>query len=90
MTTMMTCEVHKIQLKKARVRIVYGLPLEAVDPKARKARAQFPNANSYATGGCIVDRKSPKTEEVYYCQECRIAEQEWQEEYLRERKRKRR
>ncbi|MGB7624023.1 MAG: hypothetical protein WBN92_16880 [Terriglobia bacterium] len=74
---MMTCEVHKIQLKKARVRVVYGLPLEAVDPKARKARTQFPNANSYAGGGCIVSREAPRTEEVLYCPECRIAEKKW-------------
>jgi hypothetical protein len=87
---MRTCEVHKIQLKKARVQISYGLPLEAVDAKARKARARFPNANSYAEGGCIVERNSPKTAEVYYCRECRIAQQKWQEQYLKQLKGKRR
>jgi len=73
------CEVHKSVLKSARVRINYGLPY--FDEELIQTRSKlFPNANSSALGGCMIDENSPSYLDAMVCEECRQAETEWKKD----------
>jgi TonB family protein len=82
------CEVHRREiLRRDRVKIVYGLV--GFKPGFLEAEENvFPNANSAADGGCIIEvqldpcsgkeiQVSPKYAEVLYCPVCRRAEKQW-------------
>jgi len=73
------CKVHSLPLLQGDVTIRYGLIRHS--DAYLKARAKlFPNANSFAVGGCYVSETFPKTATVSYCPECRLAEQAWNEQ----------
>jgi hypothetical protein len=83
------CEVHGEALKPQKVRIEYGYFDFNQDWLLGEEPAQlFPNAKQFLTGPCkstkevkedgsCVRRTGPKYEEVFYCQKCRDAEDEW-------------
>lgn len=70
------CSVHHLPLKKDQVKIRYGL-LYIPAGRYEAREKSFPNANSYVSGGCIVQEE--KSEEVVYCDKCREAERIWDE-----------
>lgn len=69
------CAVHKILLNKIKVPIRYGL--YDTDPEFCEAtRVLFPNAHSFASGGCEIQDEFEV--EKYVCEECRRDEAAWQ------------
>jgi TonB family protein len=68
------CKVHGVPLKKDRLEIEYGLMGYKVG-YLEAQRKSFPNANSSALGGCIVEET--KFAIVAYCPKCRKAEARW-------------
>ena len=85
------CSLHGNLLLRDKVEIVYGLV--GFREGYEKARTElFPNANSQAFGGCVVETEvscdgtriqiSPKYEEVLYCPKCRRAEEKWDKKHL--------
>jgi hypothetical protein len=74
------CSVHGKRLREDVVPIGYGLPHELVAPKLREARrSQFPNAATYAWGGCCIDvgEPQPSRSHVLYCPDCRTAREQF-------------
>ena len=68
------CPVHNCLLRQDSVPIVYGL-LEFDEDYLAAREKQFPNANTYAVGGCI---ELPDTVEVvWHCPQCRKVAQTW-------------
>lgn len=72
------CELHGEELVMANVPIRYGYP--AFDGAWEVKDELFPNAPSYALGGCVIDLDDPKSERMPVCPECRRAEKKWREE----------
>ena len=76
------CKVHGDILEEDKVRIAYGLTMFDYEAYEAKERL-FPNAHTEVGGGCIVPmdpvahEPRPKNALVLYCQQCRIAEQEF-------------
>jgi hypothetical protein len=81
------CKVHHERLRRDRVTIIYGLTTSRPG-YLRAEQDLFPNANSEAFGGCVIETKldpctgtevqlSPKYAEVLFCPACRRAEQRW-------------
>lgn len=68
------CKVHGVLLKKDRLEISYGLTAYKVG-YLKAQRKSFPNANTRALGGCIVE--DMKFAIVAYCPRCRRAEARW-------------
>lgn len=73
------CEIHGVQLKYGRMPIYYGLM--GPPPGWGEVRANnFPHANSYIMGGCVIEIDNNREEgRAYYCPECRVAEQAYLE-----------
>jgi hypothetical protein len=71
------CEIHNTPLEEIEVPVLYGLP--APDQASEVKEDLFPNAHSYALGGCMFpdDPEPPYRRQV--CLECRKAEKEWRE-----------
>ena len=77
------CSVHHADLRAQRVEIVYGLPAEAFDSEYQRNQATlFPHANEWVSGGCCSttfgEFKSPTSQVVGYCPQCRQAFDRWQ------------
>jgi hypothetical protein len=72
----MTCEVHGLKLEKDEVEVVYGLL--PFDEERMEAHKNFPHANTWVGGGCVISGDSPERFEVIYCRACRAAEEEWE------------
>src|SRR5690606_32981421 len=70
------CEVHNVPMKRGTVPIRYGLG-PAPPGWGGTREKEFPNANSYIMGGCLVDVDNPETDRVTYCPVCRAAENEY-------------
>ena len=68
------CKVHGVLLKKDRLEIIYGLTAYKVGYVEAREKL-FPNANTNALGGCIVEET--KFAIVAYCPKCRKAEARW-------------
>lgn len=73
------CEIHRVALKRAKVRLLYGTPIHDEDFAALIAArsTSFPNSRTHFLGGCTL-RLEPRTEALV-CVECRHAEREWSE-----------
>ena len=70
------CSVHRTRLLRAEVPVRYGLirsPASLISARRR----EFPNARSFALGGCLVWEGRPTTQQVRYCQACRESESAW-------------
>ncbi len=71
------CEIHDTPLEMAEVPLRYGLQME--DPASEVELDLFPNARSYALGGCVFpDEPEPRNMQPV-CMECRAAERRWRE-----------
>ena len=80
----LVCPVHQEQLKQEPVKIVYGLrgPLEKGYVEA--SHKLFPYSNKNVSGGCVLNRDSPKFQTVDYCPKCRRAETRWRSARMQE------
>ena len=73
------CSVHKVEMKKSTVQIVYGLPHKSEFEEAKAAEFLFPHGRDYALGGCM--RSFTKTKaRIYLCPECVKARKAWLKE----------
>jgi hypothetical protein len=74
------CEVHNIPLQTGRVPFAYGKPAYPSPEEIERKRKQFPNANSYISGGgCVVD-ENKLWGKASFCPECRKEEAAWTKE----------
>ncbi|MCA1635250.1 MAG: hypothetical protein LC802_16560 [Acidobacteria bacterium] len=71
-----SCEFHGLELEKDSVEIVYGLL--PFDEEKMEACRNFPHANTWVGGGCLISSDNPERVEVLYCRACRAAEEEWE------------
>lgn len=80
-TTSQLCAVHHQYLRKDKVKVTYGL--RDYDNEYYDAeRTLFPNANTYADGGCLDDGSRSQSQHVLYCGKCRITQEEWWKQYV--------
>lgn len=70
------CSVHGGKLVPDVVPVRYGLIRFSAELVAARRRG-FPNAKSFAMGGCLEHPDNPKTRAVRYCVNCREAEATW-------------
>jgi hypothetical protein len=70
------CPLHKCNLESGEVKIRYGLVRHSPELLAARKKS-FPQANSYAVGGCYVWEGKPETQKIIYCPVCRAAEAVW-------------
>src|SRR4051812_37215675 len=71
------CEVHHVPMIKTNVPIVYGLlRFDDWGNALMAARTNFPHADNWVGGGCIVSM--PKEATIYLCPECLAARQKWE------------
>ena len=77
------CEIHHIQMEHTVVPIGYGLILPDAKAQARFAAStnEFPHANTFVLGGCVVSDDSPKRAVIYTCPECKKAASRWDSDY---------
>jgi hypothetical protein len=74
-----SCSVHKVPLVEEEVPVRYGLI--RLPPAYQEAkRRRFPNAYSFALGGCLVSPTNLRTWRARYCSQCREAERAWQKD----------
>ena len=70
------CEVHKIEMDKKVVPVVYGLLRPDKDtPTAEQDLRLFPHRHEFVAGGCVVGTE--KTVETYVCNECKADVVRW-------------
>jgi hypothetical protein len=72
------CELHHVQMVRAKVPILYGLiRLNDYGKALRAAReTSFPHAQDCVLGGCVIG--SPDRAVIYHCPECRKAKRAWE------------
>ena|SRR6185369_4642226 len=75
------CERHHQRMLTDRVPILYGLPSREEMERRDYEEKNFPNANTEAFGGCVVEHK--KKVKVFYCSECRREQEVWRENLKR-------
>jgi hypothetical protein len=68
------CEVHHIRMARKTVDVLYGY-VEYEGPYT-KASVRFPNAQEYASGGCVIPAKREKAS-ICVCPECKKAARAW-------------
>jgi hypothetical protein len=70
------CEIHDIELQDGTMPLQYGLLLSPLEGFYEARKDLFPNSNSFALGGCVVnfDHVSEVTK---FCPKCREAEKAW-------------
>jgi len=73
------CELHGDRLEHGLVPIIYGLLRPHCDECRDAERQQFPNANTYVSGGCMVGEK--KHTEASFCPTCRKASEAWHRQH---------
>ena len=73
------CELHGDRLELGTVPIIYGLLRPHCDECRDAERQQFPCANTYVSGGCMVGEK--KRTEVPFCPTCREAREAWHQRH---------
>jgi len=71
------CDLHGDRLERGMVPIIYGLVKPHCHDCRSAEREQFPNANAYVLGGCMVGEK--KRTWVSFCPTCRKARKAWNE-----------
>ena len=71
------CEIHDTPLEEAEVPLRYGLPVP--DLASEVKHDIFPNAHSYALGGCMFPDEPEPQYRRPVCLECREAERQWRE-----------
>ena len=71
-----TCPLHNVALNADFVPVFYGGEPDIESEYWIAREAQFPFANSFYEGGCLV--KSQKIAIIRYCPACRDAEKEWE------------
>jgi hypothetical protein len=74
----MNCKLHGTRLKMKQVPVRYGLP--PYDGARAVQEKLFPCANSYFSGGCVIDFDNPSHRNAMVCEECREAEALWRKE----------
>jgi len=75
------CYVHRIQMQRKWLPVVYGLPAMRDEPSADEA-AQFPLADDGCwQAGCVVGEVKEK--EVYVCAECTAALATWKKSHTK-------
>jgi hypothetical protein len=75
------CEVHKKKMVHKEAPIAYGLMLpDPEDPSGEIERRMFPHRYEISFGGCVITPRSPKTEKIYFCSECKKAFAKWRSE----------
>jgi hypothetical protein len=72
-----TCPVHHLELKKERLKIMYGMMNDTCPDRLNAAPKYFPYANSVVYGGCVIKAKSPEYKDVLYCEKCRAVRKNW-------------
>ncbi len=76
-----TCRVHHVLLQRDSVKIQYGLPQTNINNHFEDRYAAllqfFPNSNKLIGGGCLIGANSPVFEDVLFCPQCRLAEDDW-------------
>jgi hypothetical protein len=72
------CELHDTPLERRQIPIGYGLP--SYDPAWDVQKDLFPNARSYALGGCVIDSDAPAVKTAWVCDTCLEAERQWRSE----------
>ena len=73
------CEVHGTKLEEKEVPIRWGLilPPDSDEPTFTYRMKNFPNAQEFVTGGCIVPVDKKETERIFICPDCQKAKEEW-------------
>jgi hypothetical protein len=74
------CDVHQETLQNEAVPIRYGLIRFSKEFLEAQQRL-FPNSRSFVLGGCRVGPGQPKTKELRYCPQCRLAEHAWAQDH---------
>jgi hypothetical protein len=72
------CEIHDVELVERAVPLSFGLAIRMPDREAA-AKGSFPNAWSFAFGGCCIEEQ--ETSRTPVCLDCRRAETEWREKH---------
>ena len=72
------CPVHHAKMRVQRVPIAYGLLVHGTaSPPFDVRERNFPFAEGYRRGGCVVSDYSPRRALIYICTNCQRAEKEW-------------
>lgn len=72
------CEVHRSKMEFKDVPIAYGLFVPRPnDPTSDEDLRLFPHRREFSNGGCAVTLKSPKTEKIHVCNDCKEAFAWW-------------
>ncbi len=77
---MRTCKLHNEDLKRDKVKVRRGLPPGPPEGYFAAEASLFPHANSWILGGCVIDDEidpEDDREDVYFCPQCRFAENTW-------------
>ena len=69
------CPVHKIEMQKTQLRLVYGMPSPKEFEEMRAAKGKFPYGKDYVLAGCVV--KPQKTVDGFLCPQCVRAREKW-------------
>jgi hypothetical protein len=75
------CPVHKVKMPAKEVPVQFGLPATFL-PEFRKLKAaEFPFAEEFISGGCVLDDDPlfPETGKVFVCPKCVAAWNRWLE-----------
>lgn len=73
------CEVHNTKMEKKEALIRWGLPPPPGpdEPSYIYRMKNFPHAEEFVEGGCILPIEKKETERKHICQDCQKAEKEW-------------
>lgn len=78
------CEVHQRRMERKRVPIRYGLFIsDSTWPSADTERTRFPHYREFVPGGCVRGPRSPKSERLFVCDECKASHSQWKAENLK-------
>jgi hypothetical protein len=69
------CPVHKVQMKRVELRLVYGLPSPGEFEEMKVAGAKFPHGRDYVLAGCVV--QPAKSVAGFLCPKCVEARAKW-------------
>ncbi len=76
------CPVHEVKMKRAELRLVYGLPSPAEFEEMKVAAARFPHGRDYVLAGCVV--RPAKSVEGFLCPKCVLARGKWLQVHRKE------
>lgn len=81
-----SCPIHKIELRKGQIKIIYGLQVgkaaQQINTKLKAEAKLFPLANSVSFGSCLAPIGHDfEYKSVKFCSQCRQVEYDWENQH---------